>query len=175
MLQQLFKILVVLEIISRVVNSYSACYQIDTHFIIDSDSIINNGDNIKQFIQSIIWNGSSEYSAFSVSLYGKNIHNNNNIIINLNDTHSVYQRAKQEKSILSQLETAFNSVVISSNNPSFSSDITITEAFKHSNDQFKPKRNYKKESVVYGMIFVFFLSRPIIWYWNVMHMRYTRY
>ena len=67
--------------------SYSACDDINIQFIIDTDSIINNSDNVENFIQYEIWNGSSEYSAISVTLYGDHITYDNSIIINLSDTH----------------------------------------------------------------------------------------
>ena len=128
------------------IYSYSACDDIDIHFIIDIDSINNNGDNIKQFIKYVIWNGSSEYSAISIALYGdipSNMTSSSNIIINLTETHSIYQRSQQENTILSKLQTTFNT--ISSSTSSSLSSVTLFDAFTNSNNQYKPLRISKKD------------------------------
>ena len=151
MLTQLVNAIVIISMISKVVNCYSACDDIDIHFILDTDSIINNGENIKKFIRSVVWNGTSEYSAISISIYGKHVpfDMQSAIIITLNETHSIYKREQQEGKIISQLERTFVDITSSMSSRTDRTGITITlsDAFKHSNDQYKPVRISKKDSV----------------------------
>eukprot|EP01084_Bolivina_argentea_P294638 507022_1 len=75
-----------------------------------TSSIVQNGDNIIDFIASIVWSGSSEYSAFSVVLYGdlipKDIDNIN--IISLTQTVNIHQRQEEETLIINKLENRYS-------------------------------------------------------------------
>jgi len=74
-------------------------------------------------------------------------------ITNLEETHSLYQRQKQEKEILSKLESAFTSII--STQSTINNDevkhIELSEAFKISNSQNKPTRIYKIKSTLGAM------------------------
>ena len=151
MLIQLANTLVITSIISlSEVYSYSACDDIDIHLIIDTDSIIENYVNIEKFIESVIWNGTSEYTAISIAIYGDYIPSdiNSSIIINLNETHSIYQRDEHITKILNQLQTAFTSITFLKSNQSQQQEITtssLLDAFQDSNNQEKPSRLSKKD------------------------------
>ena len=67
-----------------------------------------------------------------------------NIIINLTETHSFYQRSQQENTTLSKLQTIF--ITISS---SSSSSVTLFDAFTISNNQYKPLQISKKDLHVF--------------------------
>ncbi len=152
-----FSIIIAIWLLSIApIYSYSACDDIDIHFLIDTDSIINNGENIQTFIKSIIWNGNSEYSAISIALYGDDMPSrmSSNIIINLAETDSIVQRVQQEHTILGKLEMIFSSITTLTD-PAQQTTITISDAFKHSNDQYKPLQISESQRVNEFFIFDF--------------------
>eukprot|EP01084_Bolivina_argentea_P118560 210338_1 len=126
-------------------HSYSSCDDIDIHFLIDIDSVFNNGNSVEHFIKSIIWNSSSEQAGFSILLYGDNmpINISSIIITNLKETHSIYQRERQQNEILFKLQSSFN--VLKSNPIKKVKRFALKEAFNMSITQNKPERIYKKK------------------------------
>ena len=69
------------------------------------------------------------------------------VIINLNHTHSILQRHIQITALSLQLKSTFNHITANSIKSNTIS-ITVIEAFKQSNKQFKPSRNYRKQSIL---------------------------
>ena len=119
-------------------HCFSACDEIDITFVIDVDSIIANGDNVKAFITKIIWSGSSEHTGFSAVIYGDNIPNHQRIkLISLHDTKSDTQRQDAENKVESILEGAFKN--IKSNKDVSVKSIGLVPAFKIATDQSQPK------------------------------------
>eukprot|EP01084_Bolivina_argentea_P294636 507020_1 len=117
-----------------------------------TSSIVQNGDNIIDFIASIVWSGSSEYSAFSVVLYGdlipKDIDNIN--IISLTQTVNIHQRQEEETLIINKLENTFKQIEslskIKIDFPEMKS-IKLLDAFKQATTQPSVKHKHKKKEM----------------------------
>ena len=131
------------------IYSYSLCDDVDIHFIIDSDSIIHNQQSIQRFIQSIVWNGTSEYSAVSVAIYGEiPALMESNVVIKLKEIHDIYQPLAQEKYIMSKLAPVFNyykAMIPSSSSSLETTSITLGEAYERTKGEFKARRVSKKK------------------------------
>eukprot|EP01084_Bolivina_argentea_P173262 300100_1 len=127
-----------------VVNSLSACDDIDIIFLLDQDSITHNFENVLAFIESIIHDGSSEYSAFSAYIYGNEV---NDLEINLLDTFDTF-RSNKSDIIATQLKQTFQQIVASqkNNNGLATRKISLIEAFNVASQQQQPFRTHKKRN-----------------------------
>eukprot|EP01084_Bolivina_argentea_P294635 507019_1 len=104
------------------IHSYSACNEIDITFLIDASSIRQHPKVVREFINKIILDGSSEYSGFAVAVYGYNIpvmtiklhpykepkfQPKPPLLITVSETQNIAQRSTVEKSINSKLQQVF--------------------------------------------------------------------
>eukprot|EP01084_Bolivina_argentea_P187120 322394_1 len=147
----LFSVTICLLLVIDPVYSLSACDDVDVNFLIDIDSIKNKGEDIEQLIKSIIWDGSSEYSAFSVVLYGENIPNSieNVKVIELDDNVNINQRGDEEQRIIAQLDIVFNEISQNANTAN-TKTVSLRNAFNMVNEQHHPVRTHKKRELLSG-------------------------
>ena len=146
----LLTLLIVVYALFESSKSLSTCEETDIVFIIDTDSIVNNGNTIIDFITSIIWSGSSEHSALSVVLYGEDIPNNQQThVITLTDTHKIPQRERLERKTIDVLEKAFNKIDSyverkqKKRNSKISKSVSLLDAFKIAKQENKPNHIHK--------------------------------
>ena len=126
--------------------AFSSCDDVDIIFLIDTESIIYNGDNIKQFIKSIIWDASSEQSGFSFILYGDIPSDQRPLIIDLDDNYDIHSRQFEERRIMKRLSRVFKDVQnnFGANNTEIKT-VPIQRAFNIAQGQNKPNRTHQKK------------------------------
>ena len=147
-------ILFVVLIFLTPIRSLSACDEVDVTFIVDTDSIIESGENVIDFITSIIWSGSSEYSGFSVLIYGNSIPSDikNLNIVTLKETQNVHQRNKEEEIIVDILEKAFDKIENAANigidyHQEMRDNVKILDAFKIATEQNGEQHQHRKKEI----------------------------
>ena len=126
-------------------------------FVIDTDTIIHDSESVIQLISTIIKDGSSEQTGFSVVIYGDDIPSDLKIaLITLEETQNVTQRMKAEAQVDETLDDAFN-LIIAHNEDSIKHEsdfksVSLLEAFKIGVKQHMPKRDLKyKEKLGYSV------------------------
>ena len=124
------------------VKSLSVCDDIDNSFVIDQDSLLNNGDGVIDFIESIMEHGSSEDAAFSIHLYGNDINFDQDINLlemSLLDTFNQHRSGKTQI-ILNRLQEIIQNISIPTSISNIKTTISLIDAFESASKQDQPTR-----------------------------------
>ena len=93
---------------STVVNGVSVCDEVDVVFLLDTASILQNEAKIIRFIDSIILNGSSEFTGFSAVSYGHHLPiTADPVLFHLDDTKHIVHRRETQRVVHEALEESF--------------------------------------------------------------------
>ena len=93
---------------STVVHGVSVCDEVDVVFLIDTASILQNEANIINLIDSIILNGSSEFTGFSAVSYGRHLPiTADPVLFHLDDTKHIVHRRETQRVVHEALEESF--------------------------------------------------------------------
>ena len=93
---------------STVVNGVSVCDEVDVVFLLDTASILQNEAKIIRFIDSIILNGSSEFTGFSAVSYGHHLPiTADPVLFHLDDTKHIVHRRETQRVVHEALTESF--------------------------------------------------------------------
>mmetsp|Transcript_48740 Transcript_48740/g.43709 ORF Transcript_48740/g.43709 Transcript_48740/m.43709 type:complete len:750 (-) Transcript_48740:197-2446(-) len=127
-------------------NAYSACDEVDINFLIDTDSIKNKKDDTLDFIEDIILHGSSEYSGFSVFLYGNIPNDFDNWYIGLDSNWNSTLRINTIKNVNDALEEAIHKLDAAGSVTTNENALDVFRLLVENVKNSKPERDHKRTS-----------------------------
>ena len=96
---------------STVVHGVSVCDEVDVVFLLDTASILQNEAKIISLIDSIILNGSSEFTGFSAVSYGRHLPiTADPVLFHLDDTKHVVHRRETQRVVHEALTNSFEEI-----------------------------------------------------------------
>ena len=129
-------------------NAVSVCDEVDVVFLIDTASVIHNEDKIVSLIDSIIVNGSSEFTGFSAVSYGHYLPiDMDPVLFHLDDTKHIVHRRETQRVVHQELERSFDSIKSAVHSRSGHS-VSALEAVHHGQAQHSPPSEYRKHKLL---------------------------
>merc|ERR1719242_1186259 len=116
--------------------------------LVDTASIVHNGANIVGLMDSIIVNGSSEFSGFSAVSYGHHLPlTADSVLFHLDDTKHIAHRRETQRVVHGELEKAFESIKDAVNKKEGHS-VSVLDAVKHGQSQHSPRCKKRKHHLL---------------------------
>eukprot|EP01084_Bolivina_argentea_P252754 424342_1 len=139
-------LLLAIHLIFDLSAGLSACDDVDIFFLIDKDSLVNDYHTVSSIVTSIIEDGSSEDSAYSLLLYGDGLTNDDLALeLHLLDTFHTH-RFDKSHIISNRLKQIYNNITMTNTDKSQRlHDISLTDAFNAATQQPQPPREYHKK------------------------------
>merc|ERR1719249_591567 len=135
-------------LLGRSIDAVSVCDEVDVVFLIDTASIIHNEENIVSLIDSIIVNGSSEFTGFSAVSYGHHLPlSADPVLFHLDDTKHIAHRRETQRVVHEALEHSFENIKAAVHSGS-GHTVTALEAVHHGQVQHSPSAQYRKHELL---------------------------
>lgn len=148
MMLTLFPLLLTMGFLVPSINAVSVCDELDVVFLIDAASIIHNEANIIGLMDSIIVNGSSEFSGFSAVSYGHHLPlTADSVLFHLDDTKHIAHRRETQKVVHEKVATAFQTIKGAvSDKPGHT--VSVLDALKYAQSQHSPVAMKRKQELL---------------------------
>ena len=135
-------------LLGRSIDAVSVCDEVDVVFLIDTASIIHNEENIIKLIDSIIVNGSSEFTGFSAVSYGHHLPlTADSVLFHLDDTKHIAHRRETQQVVHEELENSFESIKGAVQSKS-GHTVSVLDALHHGQSQHSPSSEYRKHHLL---------------------------
>jgi hypothetical protein len=130
------------------IDAVSVCDEVDVVFVIDTASIIHNKAKIIGLIDSIIVNGSSEFSGFSAVSYGHHLPlTADSVLFHLDDTKHIAHRRETQRVVHDELEKAFKNIE-GAVKKGGGHTVSVFDAVKHGQSQHSPPCKKRKHELL---------------------------